>query len=99
MGWNGARRDSVVVHCPDAGGWKLYVPTIASAAAAPAAPAIVRGEAVMIEASGEGFSVSQPGEALEPGAVGAWIRVRPGGKGEPLRAMVVRPGLVSLPVR
>lgn len=106
LGWNGVRRDSLVVQCPDAGGWKLFVPVIAAAqsSAASAAPAILRGEAVTIEASGDGFSVSQPGEALEPGAIGAWIRIRPAGRadgtrGEPLRAQVVRPGLVSLPVR
>lgn len=99
LGWNGARRDSVVVSCPDAGSWRIFVPVLVAAPTAAAAPAIARGEAVTIEASGEGFSVSQPGEALDAGAVGAWIRVRPAGKGEPLRARIVRPGLVSLPVR
>ena len=40
--------------------------------------------------------------ALEPGAVGDWIRVRTlkdgSPKGEPMRAKVQRPGLVSLPL-
>lgn len=99
LGWNGARRDAVVVSCPDAGSWRIFVPLLVAAPAAASAPAVARGEAVTIEASGEGFSVSHPGEALEAGAVGAWIRVRPAGKGEPLRARVIRPGLVSLPVR
>lgn len=99
LGWNGARRDAVVVSCPDAGSWRIFVPLLVTAPAVAAAPAVARGEAVTIEASGEGFSVSQPGEALEAGAVGAWIRVRPAGKSEPLRARVIRPGLVSLPVR
>jgi flagella basal body P-ring formation protein FlgA len=99
LAWNGARRDSVVVSCPDAGSWRIFVPVVAAAPAVAAVPAVARGEAVTIEASGEGFSVSQPGEALEAGPVGAWIRVRPAGKGEPLRARIVRPGLVSLPVR
>jgi flagella basal body P-ring formation protein FlgA len=99
LGWNGARRDSVVVQCPDAGGWRIFVPVTVGSAAPSAAPLVTRGDAVTIEAAGEGFSVAQPGEALESGAAGAWIRVRPAGKGEPFRAQVVRPGLVSVPVR
>ena len=64
--------------------------------------AVARGEGVTIAIEGEGFAVSQPGEALEPGAVGDWIRVRTvkdgSPKGEPMRAKVQRPGLVSLPL-
>lgn len=97
LSWHTARRESVVVQCPDPGGWRLFVPVL-MAQGAFAAPVIARGEAVTISVSGDGFTVSQPGEALEPGAEGAWIRVRPvkSGtvKGEPLRARVIRPGLV-----
>jgi flagella basal body P-ring formation protein FlgA len=107
LGWNGQRRDSVIVRCPDAGGWRLFVAVIGGAsgtmggpaAAVPQANAVTRGEAVTISAAGTGFSVSQPGEALEAGAVGAWIRVRPAGKPDAIRARIVRPGLVLLPIQ
>lgn len=102
LSWRMPRRESVIVECPDAGGWRLFVPVVAAPAEQGAAPAVVRGENVTIAVEGEGFAVSQPGEALDPGAVGAWIRVRTltGGKAgaEPFRARVVRPGLVSVPL-
>lgn len=103
LGWPGMRRDAVVVQCPDAGGWRLFVPLRAApaASAAPEPPAIQRGEAVTVAVEGEGFSVSRGGEALNPGPVGSWIRVRMAdgaARGEPLRAQVVRPGLVRVPV-
>lgn len=101
LGWHTQRRETVLVQCPDAGGWRLFVPILAAQGAA-AAPAVLRGEAVTISVAGDGFTVSQPGEAMEPGAVGSWIRVRlaQGGvaKGEPMRAQIVRPGLVSVPM-
>lgn len=96
LAWRTARQDSVVVQCPDVGGWRLYVPVVAQMAAAlPEPPAILRGDAVTIAVAGEGFTVSRPGEAMEAGPAGGWIRVRPIA-GEPVRARVVRPGLVSL---
>jgi len=98
-GWHAGRRDTVLVQCPDPGGWRLFVPVInAPSASAPETPAVLRGEAVTVAVSGEGFTVSQPGEALEGGAVGAWIRVRlaNGGGAQSLRGRVVRPGLVSI---
>jgi acyl dehydratase len=58
---------------------------------------VLRGEAVTISLAGAGFTVSQPGEALEAGGVGAWIRVKPAaGANQPLRARIVRPGLVEV---
>lgn len=105
--WNGPRRDSVVVQCTDGGGWKLYVPVRGAMGGAGAEPAINRGDAVTIAVQGDGFTVSQPGEALEPGPVGAWIRVRTlsasttqvGRSGsDAMRAQVMRPGLVSVPL-
>lgn len=100
--WHGPagapRRDTLVVRCPDASGWRIFVPVRAEAGSAPAAPAVLRGEALTISVTGPGFAVSQPGEALDAGPVGAWIRVRVAGKSEPLRAKVMRPGLVSVEV-
>ena len=46
---------------------------------------------------GDGFAVSRPGEAMEAGPVGGWIKVRTlATGGQPLRARVVRPGLVGI---
>jgi flagella basal body P-ring formation protein FlgA len=110
VSWNGLRRDSIAVQCPEAGGWRIYVQVagagFAAAAAAAAQPAVTRGDAVTIAITGEGFSVSQPGEALEAGPIGAWIRVRPvsasaasaaAGK-DSMRAQIVRPGMVAIPL-
>ena len=97
--WYGTRQDTVEVRCPASPGWKLYVPLVASAAAAAATapPVITRGDAVTISVSGAGFAVSQPGEALESGETGAWIKVRgPGANAAVLRARVLRPGLVGM---
>jgi flagella basal body P-ring formation protein FlgA len=58
---------------------------------------------------GEGHRVTpveQGGEALDPGPVGGWIRVRsaaapgtgPAARTEAMRARIVRPGLVEVPV-
>ena len=92
----GARRDAVLVQCPTAG-WRLYVPLKADPAAPAAAPAVMRGDAVTISLGGEGFAVSQPGEAMEAGPVGGWIKVRTLATGTTaLRAKVIRPGLVGI---
>jgi flagellar basal body P-ring formation protein FlgA len=99
LAWRGERRDTVTAACPDPGGWRLFVPIKAGASPLSAAPIVNRGDAVTIAVSGQGFSVSQPGEALEAGAVGAWVRVRAAnGKAAPMHAQVVRPGLVTLPM-
>lgn len=101
--WYTPRRDTVTLRCPDPGGWTLYVPVMASMGTGEAAsPAVSRGDPVSLWVSGRGFAVSRPAEALESGVVGQWIRVRPITErmsAEPaLRAQVVRPGQVSLPV-
>ncbi len=96
--WYGVRHDVVEISCPVPGGWKLYVPLVGSSSAgAAAAPVITRGDAVTITVSGDGFAVSQGGEALESGAAGSWIKVRGLGAGAPvLRAKVLRPGVVGM---
>lgn len=104
LSWRTPAQDSVVVQCGDAGGWRLFVPVRAEVRAAPAQPVNVvgRGDAIAIAVSGDGFTVSQPGEALEGGPVGGWIRVRPASatavRGQEMRAQIVRPGLVRLPL-
>lgn len=104
IGWHTARKESVVVQCPDAGSWRLFVPVTPAqqASAVPEAPAVTPNEAVTVSVVGEGFAVSQPGIAMDKGAVGAWVRVRmvAGGqpRGDAMRAQVVRPGLVKVPM-
>jgi flagella basal body P-ring formation protein FlgA len=104
LAWHGPRRDTGVVQCPDAGAWRLFVPVTAAAQGLAALPAINRGDAVTIAVSGDGFTVSQPGEAMEAGAVGTWIKVRTVsasaryGATDAMRAVVVRPGLVKVPM-
>jgi flagella basal body P-ring formation protein FlgA len=106
LAWHGARRDTVVVQCPDAGSWKLFVPVTGGnqASALAEMPAISRGDAVTVAVRGDGFTVSQPGEALEGGPIGAWIKVRTvgaaakPGASETMRAQIVRPGLVRMPL-
>lgn len=98
LSWRTQRRDTVVVECPEADGWRLFVPVGAGGSSPAADPVINRGDAVTIGVSGAGFNVSQPGEALESGAAGSWIRVRSAARGQATRAQVVRPGMVSMPL-
>ena len=105
IAWRSEQRDTLVLQCPDAGGWRLYMPVrpLPSAAAAQAAPqiAVQRGDAVTISIAGQGFSISRPGEALESGAVGDWVKVRPAIPGnrraDIMRARITGPGVVTLP--
>lgn len=103
--WRTQNHESVVVQCGDPGSWRLFVPIKREPQGAGqsvgGAPVINRGDGISIAVNGDGFSVAQPGEAMEAGAVGSWIRVRPINAkpgAEPMRAQVVRPGLVSLPL-
>lgn len=97
LSWRGGGHDTVIVQCPDAGGWRLFVAVAANGRQEVAEAAIVKGDAVTIAVTGDGFTVSQPGEALDSGPVGAWVRVRTSAKADALRGRVVRPGLVELP--
>ena len=99
LSWRGPRHDTVTVECPDAGGWHVFVPV---RVVETGAVAVMRGEGVTVTVVGDGFSVSQPGEALEGGAVGDWIRVRAQkdaqGRGDAMRARIMRPGEVEVPM-
>lgn len=101
LSWRTQNHESVIVQCGDPGSWRLFVPIKRDLQGPGGAPAINRGDGISIAVNGDGFSVAQPGEAIESGAVGSWIRVRPINakpNAEPMRAQVVRPGLVSLPL-
>jgi flagella basal body P-ring formation protein FlgA len=95
--WYGARRDTVLVRCPEEGSWRIFVPVAVQAAAAGKA-AVTRGDAVTIAIHGHGFTLSRQAEALEGGTVGDWVRVRPAGaaKADPIRARILRPGMVGM---
>lgn len=110
LDWYGPRRDTVLVRCPMPDGWRIYVPVDSGApGAARQDVAVAKGDNVSITLRGHGFSLSRQGEALEAGAVGQWIRVRPASSGtgadtgtrarnsaaEPIRARVLRPGAVG----
>ncbi|KQM14806.1 flagella basal body P-ring formation protein FlgA [Novosphingobium sp. Leaf2] len=113
LSWRTPAHDSVVVQCGDPGGWRVFVPVrnagqgqageIAVTRGDAVEIAVTRGDAVAIAVTGEGFTVSQPGEALESGPVGGWIKVRSaaapsGSRNDTMRARIERPGLVSLPL-
>lgn len=95
LNWHGAGRQSVQVRCPLPGGWTLYVPIAATGTGQ--VPLIQRGDAVTIRVGGDGFAVSHPGEAIEAGAAGAWIKVRGlAPKAPVLRGRVLAAGVVGV---
>ena len=99
LSWRDSRRDTVLVQCPTPGGWHIFVP-VRAAGGGPVA--VARGEEVTISVTGDGFSVSQSGEAVDGGALGEWIRVRAvkdgSTRGDAMRARIVRPGEVEVPL-
>ncbi len=102
VSWHTAARTAVQVECPGPTAWRIFVAIAPAQGAGPAArtaaaPAIKRGDAIMLVVRGRGFSVQQPGEALQAGAVGDWIDVRTSRKSEALRARIERPGLAVIP--
>ena len=100
LSWHGNRRNTVRVECPDVGGWRIFVATSGGGQAEHQQAEIVkRGERVTVTVRGRGFAVSRAGEAMENGAAGEWIRVRPVDGSDPLRGRIVRPGLVEIPLR
>jgi flagella basal body P-ring formation protein FlgA len=104
LSWRSLRRDTVVLECAVGAGWKLFVPVVPTnavmgggAVVEAGVLAVAKGDVVTIEVKGTGFSISQGGQAMEPGAVGSWIRIKTAGKGEVLTCQIMRRGLVSMP--
>lgn len=96
LGWFGKSRESVLVQCPVAGGWRLFVPLRARAGEGMAKD-IARGDAVTIIVKGDNFRLSDRGVAMAAGTAGDWIDVRPARKdAKALQARIVRPGLVEM---
>lgn len=103
LDWYGNARESVQVRCPDAG-WRIYVAVAqAQQVGQPGGEQMVvsRGETVSILIQGGGFSLSRQAVAMEEGAIGSWIKVRPmqDKKADPVRAQVMRPGQVAVIMR
>lgn len=106
--WYGRGQDTVVIGCPVAGGWRLFVPVASGQAqgsannaavsrAAQGPVVVARGEMVSIAVSGAGFTLTRQGQAMDAGAVGDWIRVKPqGNKTDPIRARILRAGVVGM---
>lgn len=99
VSWHNPARTAVQVECPGPASWRIFVAIAAASPAPVAAPAVKRGDAITIVVRGRGFSVQQPGEAVEAGTVGDWIVVRTSRKAEALRGRIERPGLVVIPAR
>ncbi len=105
LAWHGRGADMVRVECPSGAGWRVFVPvnrgsTTAPASAVQAEPQVVveRGQVMTVIVEGRGFAVSQQGEALEDGAIGQWIRIRPEGNREVIRAQVRNPQRAVIPL-
>lgn len=105
LAWHGQGADMVRVECPSGAGWRVFVPvnrgsTTAPVASMQAQPQVVveRGQVMTIIVEGRGFAVSQQGEALEDGAIGSWIRIRPEGNREVIRAQVRTPQRAVIPL-
>ncbi len=103
LAWHGRGAAMVRVECNGTAPWRMFVPLNAAGAATSSAPAarapqVERGQVLTITLQGRGFSISQQAEALETGRVGEWIRVRPEGSREEVRARIDTPVRVTIPL-
>ncbi len=112
MKWRQDNHDAVVISCADAD-WRIFVPVIMPAvaappptapattpvAAAPAKPEIVikRGDPVSVEVNTAGFSVTRDGVAMTDAAVGARLLVDVNGPKKPIQAIALEAGRATLP--
>lgn len=111
--WHGTRQAAVRVECPMAiesgGPWRIFVATLppgeagahspgTAARTGPVQPVVKRGDPVTVVVRGRGFSVQQPGEAMENGQIGDWIAIRTTREAKPVRARIERPGLAIIPI-
>jgi len=108
LAWHGRGASMVRVECnAGAAPWRIFVPVNAgdmaaagsmAAARSPLPPEVARGQMLTITLQGRGFAISQQAEALEEGRVGQWIRVRPEGSREEVRARIDTPARVVIPL-
>jgi flagella basal body P-ring formation protein FlgA len=102
LAWHGRGAGMVRVECNGASPWRVFVAVNAAGTAQPAstaaAPQIARGQVLTITLQGRGFAISQQAQALEAGRVGEWIRVRPEGSSEEVRARIDSPVRAIIPL-
>lgn len=112
LSWRSDAHDAVVVACsgPD---WRVFVSVRQPAAVAPVAgkplpvaaarpePVIRRGDPVLIEAGasdgGGGFQITREGIAAADAVAGARVAIRIEGAAQPVQAVAVASGRVTLP--
>jgi len=100
--WHSDTRDAIVIRCPDAKGWRIFVavksaPVTAATAPAKAEPVIRRGDPITLVAGSDGFSVSADGTAMTDAAPGARLQVKVDGAKAPVQAIAVEAGKATLP--
>jgi flagella basal body P-ring formation protein FlgA len=95
--WHGTARTTVKVSCPAPGRWHMFVSLLPPHQEAPDRMVVQRGDALVLEIAGRGFTIQQRGVAAQAGAVGDWIEIRTQRAGVSVRGQIVRPGHAVLP--
>lgn len=100
--WRSDARDAIVIRCPEANGWRIFVsvradPAVRQVAAVKAEPVIRRGDPVTLEAGQGGFSVSADGIAMGDAAPGGRVQVKVEGAKAPVQAIAMEAGRATLP--
>jgi flagellar basal body P-ring formation protein FlgA len=99
--WRTEARDAIVIRCPEAGGWRIFVAVKAGlqTASSPvkAEPVIRRGDPVTLVAEQNGFSVSADGTAMSDAVPGARVAIKMDGAKGPVQAIAVEAGKATLP--
>lgn len=99
--WHSDARDAIVIRCPEAKGWRIFVAVKAAPAspvvAAKAEPVIRRGDPITLVAGDDGFFVSADGTAMTDAAPGARLQVKVDGAKAPVQAIAVEAGKATLP--
>lgn len=100
--WRTEIHDSIVIRCPDAKGWRIFVnvraPTASvQLAAAKAEPVIRRGDPVTLSAGQSGFSVTADAIAMGDAAPGGRVQVKVEGAKAPVQAIALEAGKATLP--
>lgn len=99
--WHSDARNAIVIRCPEAKGWRIFVAVKSAPAVATvsvkAEPVIRRGDPITLVAGSEGFAVSADGTAMTDAAPGARLQVKVEGAKTPVQAIAVEAGRATLP--
>lgn len=101
--WRSDAHDAIVIRCPEANGWRIFVSVrpapaaVQAVAQVKAEPVIRRGDPVTIEAGQGSFSVSSDGVAMTDAAPGARVQIKVDGAKGPVQAIAVEAGRATLP--